>query len=110
MEEFMNKPFSFTMSVYKNDNPEDFRTAVHSIYHEQSVKPSEIVLVQDGPIPSDLKAVVDELTAEIPVMKLVVFEENKGHAAARQAGLENSTNDLVAIMDADDISVPIVLK
>ena len=94
------------MSVYKNDNPEDFRTAVHSIYQEQSVKPSEIVLVQDGPIPSELKAVVEELTAEIPVMKVIAFEKNKGHAAARQAGLENSSYDLVAIMDADDISVP----
>lgn len=93
------------MSVYKNDNPDDFRMAVHSIYQDQSVKPSEIILVQDGPIPTKLKAVVDDLTTEIPVMKVVVFEENKGHAAARQAGLENSTNDLVAIMDADDISV-----
>lgn len=101
----MNNQFSVAISVYKNDNPEDFRKAVHSIYQYQSVKPSEIVLVQDGPIPADLKSVVEELVAEIPVMKVVVFEENKGHAAARQAGLENTTNELVAIMDADDISV-----
>ena len=101
----MNNMFSVAMSVYKNDNPEDFKEAVHSIYHNQSVKPSEIILVQDGPIPIELKEVIDELVAEIPVMKLVVFEHNRGHAAARQAGLEKASNNLVAIMDADDIAV-----
>lgn len=98
--------FSVAMSVYKNDNPDDFRTAVHSIYDKQTVRPSEIVLVEDGPIPSELDAVVKELCDEIPVMKVVPFEVNRGHAAARQGGLEASSNELVAIMDADDIAVP----
>lgn len=94
------------MSVYKNDNPDDFRTAVHSVYDMQTVKPSEIVLVEDGPITSELVAVVKELYNEIPVLKLVPFPVNRGHAAARQGGLEASSNELVAIMDADDIAVP----
>lgn len=102
----MKQQFSVAMSVYRNDKPEDFKEAVYSIYQEQTIKPSEIILVQDGPIPVELKNVVEQLTEEIPIMKVVVFEENRGHAAARQAGLENASNDLVAIMDADDISVP----
>lgn len=101
----MKQNFSVAMSVYKNDNPEDFKVAVRSIYHDQTVKPSEIILVQDGPIPTELKAVIDELVVDIPVMKVIPFEQNRGHAAARQAGLENASNNLVAIMDADDISV-----
>lgn len=38
-------------------------------------------------------------------MRVVRFEENRGHAAARQADLENASNELVAIMDSDDIAV-----
>ena len=102
----MQKNFTVAMSVYKNDNPQDFRTAVHSIYTHQTVKPSEIVLVVDGPIPEGLEAVVGELCGEIPVMKVVPFEVNRGHAAARQGGLDNATNELVAIMDSDDIAEP----
>ena len=61
----MEKSFSVAMSVYKNDNPQDFRTAVHSIYDKQTVKPSEIVLVEDGPIPAELESAVKELCDEI---------------------------------------------
>lgn len=100
----MNTNFTVAMSVYKNDNPQDFKTAVHSIYDKQTVRPSEIVLVEDGPIPAELEAVVKELQNEIPVMKVVPFEVNRGHAAARQAGLDNARNELVAIMDSDDIA------
>lgn len=102
----MTQKFSVAMSVYKNDNPQDFRTAVHSVYDKQTVRPSEIILVEDGPVPVALKTVTDELCREIPVLKVVTFEKNRGHAAARQGGLENASNDLVAIMDADDIAVP----
>lgn len=94
------------MSVYKNDNPQDFKTAVHSIYDKQTVRPTEIVLIEDGPISVELKTVIAELCEVIPVMKVVSFAQNRGHAAARQAGLENATNELVAIMDADDIAAP----
>lgn len=99
-------PFTVAMSVYKNDDPHNFRIAVHSIFDQQTARPSEIVLVKDGPIPEELEAVVQELCSEIPVMKVVPFEVNRGHAAARQGGLESANNELVAIMDADDIAVP----
>lgn len=102
----MNTDFTVAMSVYKNDNPEDFKTAVHSIYDKQTVRPSEIVLVKDGPIPEALEKAVQEICVEVPVIKVVPFEVNRGHAAARQGGLEAASNELVAIMDADDVAVP----
>lgn len=102
----MDKNFTVAMSVYQNDTPQEFKTAVHSIYDKQSVRPSEIVLVEDGPIPAELEAAVQELCDEIPIMKIVPFEVNRGHAAARQGGLDAATNELVAIMDADDIAEP----
>lgn len=104
MENIMHK-FSVCMSVYKNDKPADFIVAVRSIIN-QTVQPSEIIMVVDGPIPNELEEALNTINGEYDGLKLVRFEENRGHAAARQAGVDNATNELVAVMDADDISVP----
>lgn len=101
-----HKPFTVAMAIYRNDNPWDFDSAVKSIYSSQSVRPNEIIVVVDGPIPKVLEEVLSQLQCNIPVLQTVRFTENRGHAAARQAGLEAASNELVAIMDADDISVP----
>ena len=37
--------------------------------------------------------------------KVIYLEENQGHGNARRIGLENCSYDLVALMDADDISL-----
>ena len=97
--------FTVCMSVYKNDKPADFLVAVRSIIH-QTVKPSEIIMVIDGPIPYELEEAVSSIEAEYEHMKLMRFEENRGHAAARQAGVDNAICDLVAVMDSDDIALP----
>lgn len=94
--------FSVSMCVYGKDNPEWFRLAVDSILN-QTVKPSEVVLVVDGPVPAELDCVIKECESN-PDFKIIRFEENQGHGNARRAGLEACTNELVAIMDADDIS------
>lgn len=99
----MAENFSVAMSVYKNDNPDDFATAVLSIYN-QTCPPNEIVLVIDGPVPQVMHDTINALKEQTGIMKVVSFEENRGHAAARQAGLENASNELVAIMDSDDIA------
>lgn len=102
----MVRNFSVCMSVYKNDSPSYFKDAVHSVYTRQTVKPSEIILVIDGPIPGDLSETINYLKQEIPVLKVLPLEQNMGHAIARQTGLDAASNSLVAVMDADDISVP----
>lgn len=94
------------MGIYRNDNAEDFATAVDSIYSKQTVRPSEIIIVVDGPITNKLEATLKELEERIGIIRLVRFQENHGHAAARQAGLDAASNEFVAVMDADDISVP----
>ncbi len=50
-------PFSVAISVYEKDNPEWFDIALKSII-VQSVKPDEIVLVVDGPIPDATRNVI----------------------------------------------------
>ena len=106
MTDIVTMPFTVAMSVYKNDNPQDFRIAVHSIYDKQTICPNEIIIIEDGPIPNSLSEVVQELCNDISVIKVVPFKVNRGHAGARQGGLEAASNELVAIMDADDIAVP----
>lgn len=98
--------FSVCMSVYRNDNPNDFKQAVHSIYTDQTVKPNEIILVVDGPINKELKDTVRLLELEIEILRVISLRENMGHAIARQTGLEAASNKLVAVMDADDIAIP----
>ncbi len=97
--------FSVLISVYKNDDSKHFLTAVRSIVN-QTVMPSEIVLVVDGPIPPALEDAIKVLQSEIDFIKFVRFAENRGHAVARQAGVDNASNELLAIMDADDIAIP----
>ena len=102
----MNTKFSVAMSVYKNDNPQDFETAVHSIYEQQSLRPSEIILVIDGPVPAIMHDTISALNEQIDILRVIQLKENMGHAIARQTGLDAARNELCAIMDADDISVP----
>lgn len=97
--------FSVCMSVYKNDKPADFLIAVRSII-KQTLKPSEIIMVVDGPIPNELEEAINTIKAEYGDFKLVRFETNQGHAAARQAGVDNASYELVAVMDSDDIARP----
>lgn len=97
-----SQKFSVSMCVYEKDNPEWFETAVESVLN-QSAKPAEIVLVVDGLLPLKLEEIVKKYESN-SLFKIIRFEENQGHGKARRAGLENCTNELVAIMDADDIS------
>ncbi len=53
-------PFSVAMCVYGKDNPEWFDTALESVIVNQTVKPSEIVLVVDGPIPDGIEKVINK--------------------------------------------------
>ena len=96
--------FSVSMCVYGGDNPEWFKTAVDSVLN-QTVKPNEIVLVVDGPVPPELNVIIAELE-ENSLFKVVRFAENQGHGNARRRGLECCENNIVALMDADDISAP----
>ena len=96
--------FSVSMCVYGKDNPEWFRIAVDSVIN-QTKAPDEIVLVVDGPVPAELSAIIEEYE-KLDFFKVVRFEVNQGHGNARRAGLENCSHEIVAIMDADDISAP----
>lgn len=96
--------FSVLMSVYKNENPEWFRSAVKSVA-EQTVKPDEILIVQDGMLSDELYSVCDELKQCYPVIRYLKLDKNYGLGMALHYGVKACKNELIARMDTDDIAV-----
>ncbi len=94
--------FSVSLCVYEKDEPQWFDLAVESILN-QTVPPSEVVLVVDGPVPPKLDQCIQKYEKN-DIFQVIRFAENRGHGIARRAGLEACTKELVALMDADDIS------
>ena len=99
--------FSVLMSVYAKENPDHFRLALKSNLTDQTRKPSEMILVCDGPLTDALDAVIDEFTSQYPdILKVHRLPQNGGLGKALNFGLEKCTHDLVARADSDDINAP----
>ena len=90
------------MSLYKKEHPDYLRLALDSMIN-QTIKPDEIILVEDGPLTDELYSVVEEYK---PYLKIVVNKTNLGLGLALNEGLKVCNNELVARMDTDDISKP----
>ena len=100
----MEKNISVLMSVYKNDIAENVRTAVESVYN-QTLKPKQIVMVVDGPVPEDITRVLEELKKEIDIFEVYAYEKNSGLGTALKRGTEFCKYEYIARMDSDDISL-----
>ncbi len=99
--------FSVCTSVYKNDKPEFVRVALDSMLVHQSVKPDEIVLVQDGPVPHELSRLLLEYKDKYgDALNIIKLEKNGGLGNALRLGVENAKYSIIARMDSDDICTP----
>lgn len=96
--------FSVLMSVYHKENPLFLSDALNSVY-AQTVKPTEVVLVQDGPLTEELYAVINSWKSKLSVID-VVMASNVGLGEALNQGLQHCSYELVARMDTDDIALP----
>lgn len=97
------RDFSVCICVYEKDNPKWFGEAVSSVL-SQSCPPTEVILIVDGPVPEALRHQILDCARHEEV-SVFWLPQNVGHGNARRAGLEKCTHDLVALMDADDLSV-----
>lgn len=95
--------FSVSICVYGRDNPEYFHIAIESIIN-QTVQPNEIVLVVDGPVTENINHVINQYS-NLPYFKVIRLPNNVGYGNARRAGIDNCSYELIALMDADDISI-----
>ena len=105
----MGDEFSVLMLVYGGDRPEHFDAALRSIT-AQTLPPSEIVLVVDGPVPEGTEEVIrkygDELASSVTAFRVIRSETNLGCGGAKRLGFGECSYPLIAMMDADDLSVP----
>ena len=101
----MEPKFSVLMSVYAKDRPAWVCRALDSIFLN-TVKPSEVITVIDGHIPVGLRAILNEFSHRYPQIKLCPLAKNGGLGPALAYGLQQCSHELVARMDADDISLP----
>lgn len=99
-----HQPFSVAISVYKNDNPFFFDRALESITDKQTIKPDEIVLVVDGPVSEEIDAVIEKYSNKY-CLKVIRLETNGGLGNALRIATEDCSNELIARMDSDDVSV-----
>ena len=99
--------FSVLMSLYYKENPAALEQCFQSIWHDQTVKPNEIVLVLDGPIGNDLTDIVKEWQSKIgDFLKVIFLPQNVGLGKALNEGLKHCTYDWVYRMDTDDVCKP----
>lgn len=99
------KEFSLLMSVYHGEKAQHLKTCFDSIY-KQTVCPTEIVLVEDGPLtPTLYEAIADE-EKRFPQLRRLPLATNHGLGTALNKGLDACSYDIVARMDTDDICMP----
>lgn len=95
--------FSVLMSVYHKENPEHLTQALDSVF-SQTVRAAQVVLVKDGPLTSELDAVIEGYCTKYPELDIVPLAENRGLGLALAEGILHCKYELVARMDTDDIA------
>lgn len=97
---------SVLMSLFSKERPDYFDLSMKSVWNDQTRKPDEIVLVEDGPVTTELESIVNKWQQKIPVMKVVKLEKNQGLPVALNEGIKQCNCDYIARMDTDDIALP----
>lgn len=96
--------FSVLMSVYFKETTGNLTECFDSLCR-QIVKPTEVILVEDGSIDNSLLELIDKYRQVLNIQS-VKLKENMGLASALNEGLKYCNYELVARMDTDDISLP----
>lgn len=94
------------MSVYYKEKAEYLKLALNSIIN-QTLKPDEIVLVQDGKLTNELETVITEYSQKYPaIFKTYALQQNQGLGKALNFGMQKCSYEIIARMDTDDIAEP----
>jgi glycosyltransferase involved in cell wall biosynthesis len=99
-------PYSVLMSVYAKEKPEYLKCSIQSML-DQTVPADEFVLVEDGPLPDELKSVIAGFVKDNPgLFHIISLPKNMGLGSALARGIQECRNEFIARMDSDDYSVP----
>lgn len=98
--------YSVLMSVYKNDKADYIKSAIESMIN-QTVMPKQYVVVVDGPVGVEIEDTITKYEQEHPdLFTIIRLKENRGLGNALNIGMKECRYELIARMDADDISLP----
>ncbi|WP_245549662.1 glycosyltransferase [Natronococcus occultus] len=96
--------FSVLIPVYEKNDASQVDDALESTI-SQTTPPDQMVVVVDGPVPTRVDETIHGWSSEHPeTVDVVQLEENRGLENALNVGLERCDHELVARMDADDVS------
>ncbi len=111
-------PFTLLMAVYAGNSLREVERSIQSSTIEQTLPPSQVVIVRDGPVSDQVQQYLDTLQSTIsvwftvehpdmpvPSVTIVPLAENRGLAHALNIGLEYCKSDIIARADCDDISL-----
>ncbi|EBN4400202.1 glycosyltransferase [Salmonella enterica] len=94
--------FSVCLVVTKNDDTEHFRVALLSVIN-QILKPSEILLVDNGGLTSRHYQIITSVGGEVDI-RLIRIENLKTVGEARNIALHAAQYPIIALADPDDIN------
>lgn len=93
--------FSVLMSLYAKEKPEYYDACLLSVY-TQTLPASEIVVVYDGPVTSELMAITNKWQSRLNI-RIEALPSNVGLGPALNAGITKCTHEIILRMDTDDI-------
>lgn len=95
------------MAVCRSEKAVFFDISLRSVWTNQTRKPDEIVLVEDGILGEGLNEVIKHWQALLGKLLVVVKNDNNlGLTKSLNRGLAVAHGELIARMDSDDISEP----
>lgn len=99
--------FSVLLSVYKNETPSSLEQALNSLLVNQTIIPTEVILVEDGPLTPELDKMISLWENNFSnILKIVPLKKNVGLGNALNVGINHCTYDWIFRMDTDDCCLP----
>ena len=95
------------MSIYKNETVSNFHRVMSSVWDNQTYKPKEIILVQDGPLYEALDEAIGQWKCKLGnILILVRNDVNIGLTKSLNKGIAYVTSTYIARMDIDEVAKP----
>ena len=99
---FMEQKFSVLLNIYAKDRPAWIKQALDSVL-TNTVRPTEVVIMVDGPVDENIQTILNEV-AKDKTIRILSHPVNIGRGAALAYAVPKCNYELIALMDADDVS------